>query len=73
MPLPKPTVGIRTFRAAVDLSWRRITLDLTKLTEQNLSAPDLSNFPHLRDVVVTCNLRMQPCYWTSARLPHTFH
>ena len=56
----------------MDLSWRRITLDLTKLTEQNLSAPDLSNFPHLRDVVVTCNVRMQPCYWTSARLPHTF-
>jgi len=59
----------RTFRVAVDRSWRRVTVDLTELARQHARLPCLSTFPHLREVVVTCNTRMQPSYWSSAPPP----
>ena len=60
---------IRTFRAAVDLSWRQLTVDLNRLTQTGHCAPNLSHFGGLREVLVTCNAGRQPVYWKSARTP----
>lgn len=60
---------IRTFRAAVDLSWRQLTVDLNCLAQPGKSIPNLSHFGGLREVLVTCNAGRQPVYWKSACLP----